>query len=287
MLRFPTLNPWVHPLKIGTNGKLNIILSQKSSDINSLSLHPVYFCHMGRTFVIGDVHSGLRALQQVLERAAINGEDRLIFLGDYVDAWSDAVETVDFLIQLRQSHNCTLIRGNHDELCLEWLRGGADNPLWLQHGGGATLASYQKADADTKKKHILFYESLSNFHLDNQNRLFLHAGFTNLKGIEYEYFPQTFYWDRTLWELAQSLHPNMTKSDRYYPKRLSHYKEIYIGHTPISKTGVSEPKRAANVWNIDTGAAFKGPLSMLDVDTKKVWQSDPVHTLYPNESGRN
>jgi serine/threonine protein phosphatase 1 len=149
------------------------------------------------------------------------------------------------------------------------------------------LASYQKADADVKKAHIQFYRGLQNTYLDAEKRLFLHAGFTNLKGIDYEYFPQTYYWDRTLWELARSLNPDLLKDSPNYPKRLSHYKEIYIGHTPVSKTGMAEPKKAANVWNVDTGAAFKGPLSMMDVETKEVWQSDPVHTLYPNEQGRN
>lgn len=240
-----------------------------------------------RTLVIGDIHSGLQALQQVLERAAVTPEDKLIFLGDYVDGWSQAVATADFLMQLKKTHNCVYIRGNHDELCLEWLREGKDNPLWLQHGGGATLASYEKADEATKKAHILFYEGLHNYHLDADNRLFLHAGFTNLKGVDYEYFTQTFYWDRTLWELARSLNPDLNPNDTDYPKRLTHYKEIFIGHTPISKTAVVEPQRAANVWNIDTGAAFKGSLSMLDVDSKEVWQSNPVQTFYPCEQGRN
>lgn len=243
--------------------------------------------NLKRTLVIGDVHSGLKALKQVLKKAAVTQEDKLIFLGDYVDGWSQAVETVDFLIQLGSTHNCVFIRGNHDELCLEWLLKGKDNPLWLQHGGGATLASYEKVDEATKNKHIRFYQGLHNYHIDSENRLFLHAGFTNLKGVDYEYFTQTFYWDRTLWELAQSLHPKMQTDDLYYPKRLTHYEEIFIGHTPISKTGVAEPKRAANVWNIDTGAAFKGPLSILDVDSKEIWQSDPVHIFYPNEQGRN
>ena len=222
-----------------------------------------------------------------LERAAVSHEDKLIFLGDYVDGWSQAVETVDFLIQLRETHNCIFIRGNHDELCLDWLRDGKDNPLWLQHGGGATLASYEKASEATKENHIHFYQGLHNHHLDSKNRLFLHAGFTNLKGIDYEYFTQTFYWDRTLWELARSLNPSLPKTHLQYPKRLTHYKEIFIGHTPISKNGMAMPMQAANVWNVDTGAAFKGPLSILDVDTKEVWQSDPVHNLYPNEPGRN
>jgi serine/threonine protein phosphatase 1 len=43
----------------------------------------------------------------------------------------------------------------------------------------------------------------------------------------------------------------------------------------------------ANVWNIDTGAAFTGPLTIMDVDSKTYWQSEPLHQLYLNEKGRN
>ena len=42
-----------------------------------------------------------------------------------------------------------------------------------------------------------------------------------------------------------------------------------------------------NIWNIDTGAAFKGSLTIMDVDTKEFWQSEPLPNLYPNEKGRN
>ncbi|MGF1559063.1 MAG: metallophosphoesterase [Flavobacteriaceae bacterium] len=240
-----------------------------------------------RTLVIGDIHSGLNALHQILDRAKVTTEDQLIFLGDYVDGWSQAVETVDFLIQLNRTNNCIFIRGNHDELCLDWLQTNADNPVWFQHGGEATLNSYKKASDVTIDTHILFYQNLKNFVLDAKGRLFLHAGFTNLKGVDHEYFSKTFYWDRTLWELAISLNPTMSKSDARYPSRLKHYNEIFIGHTPLSKTGLVVPENAANVWNLDTGAAFKGALTIMDIDTKEFWQSDPVHKLYPTESGRH
>jgi serine/threonine protein phosphatase 1 len=45
--------------------------------------------------------------------------------------------------------------------------------------------------------------------------------------------------------------------------------------------------QACNVWNVDTGAAFLGKLSALNVETKDFWQSDIVQQLYPNEKGRN
>lgn len=40
---------------------------------------------MKRTLVIGDIHGGLKALIQVLERVEVKQNDRLIFLGDYVE----------------------------------------------------------------------------------------------------------------------------------------------------------------------------------------------------------
>ena len=240
-----------------------------------------------RTLVIGDIHSGQRALEQLLDRIQITSQDHLVFLGDYVDAWSTAVETIDFLIQLKDQFNCTFIRGNHDELCRSWLMDGKENPQWLAHGGAATRESYLKAPRRIWESHLEFYADLQNYFLDENNRLYLHAGFTNLKGVDFEYFDELFYWDRTLWELARAINPNLEATHKDFPKRLTHYKEIFIGHTPISKTSVVPPQNGANVWNIDTGAAFKGCLTALDVETKVFWQSDPVHKLYPGEKGRN
>ncbi len=240
-----------------------------------------------RTLVIGDIHGGLRALTQVLERAEVRADDQLIFLGDYVDGWSEAVETVNFLIDLRTRHSCIFLRGNHDELCYDWLTTWKDNPLWFKHGGEATMDSYLSVDGRLRKLHIEFFRTLENYHLDKENRLFLHAGFTNIGGVSYEYFSKMFYWDRTLWETALSLNPQLSPDDIAYPKRLKKYREIYIGHTPVTRIGKTVPVNAANVWNVDTGAAFKGPLSLIDADTKEIWQSDPVHLLYPGEPGRN
>jgi len=240
-----------------------------------------------RRLVIGDIHSGKKAIPQLLNRAKVTTKDHLIFLGDYVDSWSEAFETIEFLIALQKTHHCTFIRGNHDALCSDWMLSGKENPQWLAHGGAATRDSYVKAGKEHWSAHLKFYETLVNTYLDEDNRLYLHAGFTNLKGIDFEYFDKLFYWDRTLWELAKAINPSLKKGDKDFPKRLTHYKEIFIGHTPISKTGHAIPQKGANVWNMDTGAAFKGPLTIMDVKTKEFWQSDPVYTFYPGEKGRN
>jgi len=242
---------------------------------------------MSRTLVIGDIHGGLRALHQLFERANISQKDTLIFLGDFVDGWSESPKVLDFLIALNTKNNCVFIRGNHDELLLEWLENSKDNLQWYQHGGEATVLAYTNVDFETKQKHILFLKNLQNYYLDEQNRLFIHAGFTNMNGIAYEYFPKLFYWDRTLWETALSLDTSIPIDSLFYPRRLKLYDEIYIGHTPVTRIGKTIPIQKACVWNLDTGAAFKGPLTIMDVDTKEFWQSEPLNELYFNEKGRN
>ncbi|MFC4816214.1 metallophosphoesterase [Flavobacterium sp. GCM10023249] len=240
-----------------------------------------------RTLVIGDIHGGLKALQQVLNQVKITANDTLIFLGDYLDGWSESPQLLDFLIDLEKKYFCIFMRGNHDELVLHWLQNNHDNPMWYNHGGESTVKAYENCSESSKEKHIDFLLKLKNYHIDEQNRLFIHAGFTNLKGVTIEHFPRMLYWDRTLWELALSLDPSIPKDSPYFPKRLSLYHEIYIGHTPVTQIGQTIPVNKANVWNVDTGAAFKGPLTVLDIDSKQFWQSDPVYKLYPNENGRN
>jgi len=241
---------------------------------------------MGRILVIGDIHGGIRALRQVFERADVTVSDKLIFLGDYVDGWSQSPEVLDFLMDLAQQQQCVFMRGNHDDLLREWL-GGKDNELWFQHGGEVTIKAYETLSKETKKRHVSFLESLQNYYLDSENRLFVHAGFTSLHGVQSEHFPRLLFWERTLWETALALDPNMQIENHSYPKRFLLYKEIFIGHTPVTRIGETIPTQRANVWNIDTGAAFLGPLSIMDVDTKEFWQSDPLPQLYPDEKGRN
>jgi serine/threonine protein phosphatase 1 len=240
-----------------------------------------------RTLVFGDIHGGLRALHQVFERANITTNDRLIFLGDYVDGWSQSPEVLDFLISLQTTHSCVFLRGNHDELLSDWLNESKDNLMWYQHGGESTVLAYANVSSETKEKHVAFLKSLENYNLDEQNRLFVHAGFTNMNGVAFEHFPNLFYWERTLWEMSLSLDKKLPKESPLYPRRLKLYNEIYIGHTPVTQIGSTIPIQMANVWNVDTGAAFKGPLTALDIDTKEYWQSEPLPDLYPNEKGRN
>jgi serine/threonine protein phosphatase 1 len=222
-----------------------------------------------------------------LERYGSFKNTRFIFVGDYVDGWSGSAEVISFLIGFSNKNDCIFIRGNHDELLYKYLKFGDNNPMWLSQGGESSVESYSGFSKTEKGIHLRFLENLVNYHIDSENRLFLHAGFTNQHGPQHEYYPNLVYWDRTLWEMACAMDTSLSEESDRYPKRLKLFKEIYIGHTPVTRVGHDKPANFANVWNVDTGAAFKGRISILDIDSKQIWQSDPVHTLYPDEKGRN
>lgn len=246
---------------------------------------------MKRTLVIGDIHGGLKALTQVMERAGINQDDSLIFLGDYVDGWTESAKVIEFLTELDQKFSCTFIKGNHDAWCEIWLESERIDRSWFEHGGKGTIASYRNDEnvvpEDLRQNHIAFFGKMKHYFVDEKNRLFIHAGFSSMHGPEKEVYESNYSWDRTLWETALAVGKNADPHSEFYPKRLKLFSEIFIGHTPTTDYGVNTPIHAANLWNVDTGAGKTGKLTVMDIDTKQFWQSDVVRELYPDEKGRN
>ena len=240
-----------------------------------------------KIFAIGDIHGGLRALIQLLNKLEVTESDTLIFLGDYVDGWSESSQVIQFLIELSERLNCVFIKGNHDVWCEKWLENGVVDSRWYMHGGKETLKSYEGVSEAEKKTHLDFFKKMPLYYIDSANRLFIHGGFTSVHGVEKERIKSTFYYDRTLWEMVLAMDNTLKKEALIYPKRLTHYKEIYIGHTPTINFKCEMPMHKANVWNIDTGAAFTGKLSAINIETKAIYQSENLLVLYPNEKGRN
>lgn len=109
------------------------------------------------TYVIGDIHGGLKALLQVLNKLELQEGDELIFMGDYVDGWSESAQVISFLIDLSETFSCLFIKGNHDIWCEDWLREDKVNPTWYMHGGKETMDSYAAFGKDKKKKALGFF----------------------------------------------------------------------------------------------------------------------------------
>ena len=263
-----------------------------------------------RQLVIGDIHGGLRSLKQVLDRCRFNpNEDKLIFLGDYVDGWSETAELIEYLISIQEISKFApvFIKGNHDAWCADWLIWGKCPDIWRLQGGQATIDSYIRTGFLTSDEHRKFFENLFLYYIDEQNRGFVHGGFISKNGLGHEVYESDYYWDRDLWNLALLQHNNYhdgSKEALSKARRFEKHKEVFIGHTTTGnwlvkphlpeyqyseqpKQGrIITPMNRCNVWNLDTGGGYEGRLTIMDIDTKEFWQSDNMKTLYPNERGR-
>lgn len=233
-----------------------------------------------RTWVIGDIHGAYQLLKQVLEKAGLNKNDQLIFLGDYVDGWPESYQVVEYLISLSKTYSCIFIKGNHDLWCASWLAGNTPDKNWLENKGSTTVSSYNGVSQNQKLLHLDFFNNLRDYFIDDENRLFIHAGFTDLKGPAEEPFSYHFNNDRTLLETALAMDKKLDLSSVFYPKRLKIFYEIYIGHTPTTKYDINIPINAGNLWDIDTGVSQGGKISVMNIDTKEFWQSDLAGEFY-------
>ncbi|NJM24675.1 MAG: serine/threonine protein phosphatase [Bacteroidia bacterium] len=223
------------------------------------------------TFVIGDIHGAHRALQQCLQRSGFDYEhDRLIALGDVCDGWPDTRDAIDALMRIR---HLVYLLGNHDYLALQWMKYGVAEDLWLKQGGRETIASYQYTGVP--ESHIQFLDKAHLYFLED-NKLFVHAGIKFYLGLEQQDH-EVFLWDRELVQTA------LYDKSQGKEAPLTSYDEIYVGHTVMK---AQHPVHACEVWMMDTGAGWSGVLSMMNVETKQIFQSDPVPQLYPGVQGR-
>ena len=162
---------------------------------------------MNRTLIIGDIHGGLKAIHEVFQKANVTAQDKLIFLGDYVDGWSESAAVMDDMIELSNSNECIFIKGNHDLWCEDWLRTGEADTTWLFHGGQETVDSYAMVNAAKKMEHLAFLELMPYFVIDEQNRLFIHAGFTSMHGPQKEFHNWGSYENAPYYREAQNQEP--------------------------------------------------------------------------------
>ncbi|MFP6654654.1 MAG: metallophosphoesterase family protein, partial [Myxococcota bacterium] len=190
-------------------------------------------------YAFGDIHGDLEKLDELLDRLPLEKQDRLVFLGDYIDRGPDSSGVIDRLIGLREDFDCRFLLGNHESMFLDFL-GWTDDAYFggegfLRHGGDRTLASYgvQGGDAALMANfrlpvaHESFLLELSLSHVE-PGYFFVHAGLgvaalrsRDLASALRESRPDEMLWNRTTGALENALGSTM----------------IY-GHTPDENFGV-------------------------------------------------
>lgn len=104
-------------------------------------------------YVIPDIHGASGLLDKILKRIlplrkSEGIQDKIIFLGDYMDRGKDGHKVIDTLIELKKKYkeNIICLAGNHELMLFKAL--GWDCPksssfnLWFLNGGYATTLGY-------------------------------------------------------------------------------------------------------------------------------------------------
>ncbi len=214
------------------------------------------------TYVIGDIHGQVKALEKCLELSGFDMEnDKLICLGDVCDRGPHVKESFDLLLKVK---NLVYILGNHDKWFLDWVLTGHTEIVWEYRYGKITRNSYQ--DGKIPEEHIELLRNARLYYEDN-NRLFAHAGFMVNKPLE-EQNEYDLLMSRDLIEYAFEI-KDEPGIDLDLP-----FDEVFVGHTPTQNYDSQEPIFIKGLWLLDTGAGWGYRLTIMNVDTKEFWQAN-------------
>ena len=76
-------------------------------------------------YAMSDIHGCLGLLERQMEHVNLDAEDRIIFLGDYMDYGPCSGQVLRYLYELQQrygSSRVVALKGNHEAMFLEWIR---------------------------------------------------------------------------------------------------------------------------------------------------------------------
>ncbi len=218
-----------------------------------------------RVYAIGDIHGRADLLAELHGRiradAAAHPAARraIVYLGDYVDRGPDSRGVVETILEAPlEGFDAVRLRGNHEDLMLEFLDDVAGAVNWFFNGGLATLASYdveprtgagasrpahelqQEFRRALPARHLEFFRELAVSHREG-DYLFVHAGIRPGVALDGQ-DPHDLIWIR----------------DAFLASRADHGFVVVHGHSIRP-----EPEDTGNRIGIDTGAYATGVLTCL------------------------
>jgi serine/threonine protein phosphatase 1 len=131
-----------------------------------------------KRWVIGDVHGCVKSLKALVEEKIQPGrQDKIIFVGDYIDRGPDSKGVISYIMNMRlMGYNLVLLKGNHEDMMLRSRTDKQVKKDWFYNGGLPTLQSFGAREVQEVPEHFLeFLESTEYYHMMD-DFLVVHAG---------------------------------------------------------------------------------------------------------------
>lgn len=238
----------------------------------------------GRDFVVGDVHGCFSQLTDELARLNFDPDcDRLFSVGDLIDRGHESM----FVLDVVRRYRIKAIRGNHEDMILRWYRGDVSSDVMFENGGAWFM---NMVDGSGRARRFANFMSSLPYVIEIESPHGLialaHADapcgeWVDLTTqIELEgpdgLMRRRVLWQRSRWRgtgargfgdvSAQlnslfGLSADVAKDATHDSYQWVHgVVAVVVGHTPVQR-----PTARANVINVDTGAAYGGSLTVLDL----------------------
>lgn len=184
-----------------------------------------------RLIAIGDIHGEYYKLISLLKNLDLKTDDKLIFLGDYIDRGFYSKQVVDKLIELSKNYDCKFLMGNHEFAMLQMQKGSEYfKNFFYEYGGIETIDSYGGEPENIIKIHGKFFKNLKLFYKTSKY-LFVHAGIRFDKPLE-----------------NQDEYDFLMIRDNFINQKSNIKQKVIFGHTPFETPFVTPDK-----IGIDTG----------------------------------
>ena len=139
---------------------------------------------MSLTYAIPDIHGRVDLLESAINKIVEHSAgDRatVVTLGDYVDRGPSSRQVIERLMGWHpEKLKVVNLKGNHEAMMWEVCNNLAELSLWINNGGGQTLASYGQSSQEkfdpriVPRAHLQWIVDLALMHVD-QHRVFVHA----------------------------------------------------------------------------------------------------------------
>lgn len=229
-----------------------------------------------KKFAITDIHGCLNTFQNLLDKIAYSFGDELYLLGDFVDRGPDSKGVIDYILDLqRRGYKVFCLRGNHDQMMLDALKGEEQNSLWMINGAKSTLKSFGvKRVEDIPELYFDFIRDLP-YTLETGPYILVHAGFDFNKADPYEN-REAMLWIRNWYTLTNY----DWLGDRF----------ILHGHTPLFRNEIENLHGAMDrlrFLGLDNGCVYNstsdrqrgfGSLCAFNLDDRSLTFLDNIET---------
>jgi serine/threonine protein phosphatase 1 len=224
----------------------------------------------GRDFVVGDIHGCFSALEALLQQVGFSpSRDRVFSVGDLIDRGTESIRAIEFL-NYPWFH---AILGNHEQLLLDSVHDADIHESWVERNGGAW---WQRIPEHLQNRiHRIIAQLPVAFEVGTVNGAvgIVHADIPD--DMSWKDFIQALCRDSDMTEYAlwsRKRYKNMQKTGK--TTAVEGITLVVFGHNVIS-----QPLHAANLYYIDTGAAFQGEESLGKLTLLQIQPQLAIHQL--------